>query len=44
MTVCVKSIDQIGTLRDEDAVLWFFTLEKSMKNAHHDQPGYWDHM
>ena len=32
-----------GTMRDEDKLRWYFLpLEYAMKNAHQDEPGYWD--
>lgn len=31
-----------GTMRDPRVVFCYLTLEIAMKNAHHDEPGYWD--
>jgi hypothetical protein len=32
-----------GTMRDEEKLRWYFLpLEYAMKNAHQDEPGYWD--
>lgn len=31
-----------GTLRDKNIRFYFLPLEVAMKNAHHDEPGFWD--
>ncbi|WP_262966122.1 hypothetical protein [Methylobacter psychrophilus] len=31
-----------GTLRFETVGFWYLTLEYAMKNAHHDEPGFWE--
>lgn len=31
-----------GTPRDPQLKLWVCTLEVAMKNAHHDEPGFWE--
>lgn len=31
-----------GTMRFEDVRFYVVTLEVAMKNAHHDEPGFWD--
>lgn len=31
-----------GTPKDPLCVLYAYTLENAMKNAHHDEPGFWD--
>lgn len=32
-----------GTMRDHDHIRWYYLpLEYAMKNAHQDEPGYWD--
>lgn len=31
-----------GTLRDDNVRFYYLTLEYAMKNAHHDEPGFWD--
>ena len=30
------------TLRDENVRWYYLSLEVAMKNAHHDEPGFWD--
>ncbi|MEI6207027.1 MAG: hypothetical protein WCP20_09610 [Desulfuromonadales bacterium] len=30
------------TLRDENVRWYYLPLEVAMKNAHHDEPGFWD--
>lgn len=31
-----------GTMRDENIRFYYLPLEVAMKNAHHDEPGFWD--
>jgi len=31
-----------GEMLDPGITLYFVTLEEAMKNAHHDEPGFWD--
>ncbi|GJH13626.1 hypothetical protein CBA19CS11_32330 [Caballeronia novacaledonica] len=31
-----------GSMRFEDAKFWVVSLEEAMKNAHHDEPGFWE--
>ena len=31
-----------GSMRTESVVFWCLTLERAMKNAHHDEPGFWE--
>ena len=31
-----------GTMKDPDVTLWLVTLELANKNAHHDEPGFWE--
>lgn len=31
-----------GTMRHPDATFCYLPLETAMKNAHHDEPGYWE--
>jgi len=31
-----------GTMRDESIHFYILPLERAMKNAHHDEPGFWD--
>lgn len=31
-----------GTMRDEKVRFYCLLLEYAMKNAHHDEPGFWD--
>lgn len=31
-----------GTPRDERVRFYYLPLEIAMKNAHHDEPGFWD--
>lgn len=32
-----------GTMRDHDHIRWYYLpLEHAMKNAHQDEPGYWE--
>lgn len=31
-----------GTMRFDDVRFYVLTLETAMKNAHHDEPGFWD--
>ncbi|AJE03574.1 hypothetical protein [Geobacter pickeringii] len=31
-----------GTMRDENVRFYYLPLEIAMKNAHHDEPGFWD--
>ncbi len=31
-----------GTMRFDTVTFWYLPLEKAMKNAHHDEPGFWE--
>jgi hypothetical protein len=31
-----------GTMRDENVRFYYLSLEDAMKNAHHDDPGFWE--
>ena len=31
-----------GTMRDEQVYFCYLPLERAMKNAHHDEPGFWE--
>lgn len=31
-----------GSMRFEDVRFWIVSLEQAMKNAHHDEPGFWE--
>lgn len=31
-----------GTMRDKNVRFYYVPLEAAMKNAHHDEPGFWD--
>jgi len=32
-----------GTQRFPTVIFWYLTLEKAQENAHHDEPGFWEH-
>lgn len=32
-----------GTMRHSSVIFEYYPLELAMKNAHHDEPGFWDH-
>jgi hypothetical protein len=34
--------DENGEVRFDGVKFWIFPLERAMKNAHHDEPGFWD--
>jgi len=31
-----------GTMRFDDVKFWILSLDDAMKNAHHDEPGFWE--
>jgi hypothetical protein len=31
-----------GTIRFGDVKFWVVSIERAMKNSHHDEPGFWD--
>lgn len=31
-----------GSMRSPNVTFWAFSLEEAMKNAHHDEPGFWE--
>jgi len=33
-----------GTPRMPNVILWYYTLELALKNAEHDEPGFWDNI
>ena len=37
---CLENAE--GEMLDPGITLYFVTLEEAMKNAHHDEPGFWD--
>lgn len=34
--------DKSGTMKPPGVKFFYLTLEEAMKNAHHDEPGYWE--
>ena len=34
--------DENGEVRFDGVKFWIFPLERAMKNAHHDEPGFWE--
>ena len=32
-----------GTMGFPTVSFWYLTLEKALENAHHDEPGFWEH-
>ncbi|WP_038250923.1 hypothetical protein [Ghiorsea bivora] len=36
--------DECGKPRIHNVLFWYYKLELAMKNAKHDEPGYWDNM
>jgi len=39
--VCEYLENPDGSMRNENVVWYYLSLEIAMKNAHHDEPGFW---
>jgi len=40
--VCEYMENPDGIMRDENIRFYYLPLERAMKNAHHDEPGFWE--